>query len=87
MDGQMLIIPFWYSLVHDDGTGRGILGLDKRFYERQFAKTPTGPLRAAVYGADFLATPLDYETEKNKKSLRLREQIARLRVEYEKGHI
>lgn len=87
MDGQMLRIPFWYSLIHDDGTGRGVLGLDKSAYEEQFVKTPTDTLRAAVYGANFLATPLDYETEKKKKSLRLREQIARLRVEYEKGHI
>ncbi len=87
LNNQMLKIPFWYSLRHDDGTGRGILNPNRRYYEDRFANTPTDILRAAVYGADFLATPLDYETEIDKKSLRLRGQIANLRVAFEKGYI
>ena len=86
-DGQMLKIPFWYSLEHDDGTGRGISGADQGFYERRYKESPDDLRRAACFGWDFLGVPIDYETEKGKKSLKLREQIARLRKEYEKGHI
>ena len=81
------MIPFWYSLEHDDGTGRGILGSDRAFYEEKLKEQPDDNWRAAVFGSDFLGVPMVYEEEKDKKSLRFREQIARLRVEYEKGHI
>ena len=86
-DGQMLRIPFWYSLEHDDGTGRGILGPRKGFYEKEYEMRPDNLRRAAKFGGDFLGVPLSYEDEKGHKSLRFREQIARLRTEYEKGHI
>ena len=86
-NGQMLRIPFWYSLEHDNGTGRGILGPRKGFYEEEYKMRPDNLRRAAKFGGDFLGVPLAYEDEKDHKSLRFREQIARLRVEYEKGHI
>ena len=85
--GQMLMIPFWYPFEHDDGRGRGIGGVNREYYKKLYEKNPSGSTRAADFGSLFLGTPIDYETEKSKKSLRLREQIARLRVEYEKGHI
>ena len=87
MNGQMLMIPFWYSLKHDDGTGRGINDLAPAFYERIYENQPDDNTRAANFGSDFLGVPMEYETEEDEKSLRLRKQIARLRVEYEKGHI
>ncbi|MBQ1387484.1 hypothetical protein IIY68_01690 [Candidatus Saccharibacteria bacterium] len=87
MNGQMLMIPFWYSLVHDDGTGRGISGPDKVTYKEKYRQQPNNSNWAAAFGSDFLGVPIAYEMEKDKKSLRLREQITRLRVEYEKGHI
>ena len=87
MNGQMLMIPFWYSLVHDDGTGRGISGPDKVTYKEKYRQQPNNSNRAAAFGSDFLGVPIAYEMEKDKKSLRLREQITRLRAEYEKGHI
>ena len=85
--GQMLMIPFWYPFEHDDGRGRGIGGVNRDYYKKLYEKNPSGSTRAADFGSLFLGAPIDYETEKSKKSLRLREQIARLRVEYEKGHI
>lgn len=86
-NGQMLMIPFWYSLTHDDGTGRGIRDISRGYYESIYEDGPNDINRAALYGSDFIGVPLAYETEKGQKSLRLREQIAQLRVEYEKGHI
>ncbi len=86
-NGQMLMIPFWYSLTLDDGTGRGIRDISEGYYESIYEKNPTDTNRAALYGSNFIGVPLVYETEKGQKSLRLRGQIARLRVEYEKGHI
>lgn len=86
-NGQMLMIPFWYSLEHDDGTGRGIAGRDQDYYRIEYEEDPNNLTRARYFGCDFLGVPIDYETEKARKSLRLREQVARLRVEYEKGHI
>ena len=87
MNGQMLMIPFWYSLKHDDRTGRGINDRDPAFYEEIYENQPDNNTRAANFGSDFLGVPMEYETEEDKKSLRLRKQIARLRVEYEKGHL
>ncbi len=84
---QMLMIPFWYSLVHDDGAGRGINGVDQETYKRKYERQPNNINRAADFGSLFLGVKMDYEAEEGKKSLRLREQIAKLRVEYEKGHI
>ena len=87
MDGQMLMIPFWYSLAHDDGAGRGINGRSVAFYEKKYSENPSNNTRAEVFGADFLGTPMVYGEERGEKSLRLRKQINRLRAEYEKGHI
>lgn len=84
---QPLRIPFWYSLQHDDGTGRGIADTRKGAYERRYKEHPDNLRRAQLYGADFLSTPIDYFTEKDQKSLRLREQIAHLRKEYDDGVI
>ncbi len=85
--GQMLTIPFWYPLGHDDGLGRGILGKDPVFYEEKYRNEPTDINRAAYFGSDFLGTNLDYETEPNQKSLNLRKQIHRMRHEYDNGRI
>ena len=87
MDGQMLMIPFWYSLRHDDRTGRGINDRDPAFYEKAYKDRPDNNTRAAKFGSDFLGVPMDYEKEAGQNSLRLRRQIARLREEYEKSHI
>ena len=86
-DGQMLRIPFWYSLEHDDGAGRGIHGIDRSFYENMYNNNPDDLKCAAMYGSNFLGTRIDYREESGQKSLRLREQIARLRFEVKKGRI
>ena len=83
----MLRIPFWYSLRHDEGTGRGIGGINEGYYKQRYEAEPSDANRAAMFGADFLGTPIDYESEKGKKSLRFRGQIAKLKKEYEKGNI
>ncbi|MBR3138299.1 hypothetical protein IKG41_03085 [Candidatus Saccharibacteria bacterium] len=85
--GQFLKIPFWYNLRHDDGSGRGIKGINPAYYEENYRNNPSSINRAAVFGSDFLGTPMDYDTETDKKSLNLRKQIARVRTEFEKGHI
>ncbi len=87
MEGQMLMIPFWYKLSHDDGLGRGISGPDTNQYRRRYEENPNNFRRAASFGASFLGVPIDYEIEAKQKSLRLRKQIADLRVAYEKGYI
>jgi hypoxanthine phosphoribosyltransferase len=86
-NGQMLMIPFWYSLIHDDGEGRGIGDVKEGFYEREYEERPDELRRAAKFGWRFLGTPIAYETEEDKKSLRFREQIVRLKMEHEKGYI
>ena len=86
-NGQMLMIPFWYSLIHDDGNGRGIDDIKEGFYEEEYEKRPDDLRRAAKFGWRFLGTPIVYETEEDKKSLRFREQIVRLKMEHEKGYI
>lgn len=75
--GQMLMIPFWYSLEHDDGLGRGIGDIDKEFYEEYYEENPDDLRRAMRFGSGLLGTPIEYEEEEEKRSLRLREQIAR----------
>lgn len=86
-DGQMLKIPFWYKLMSDTGAGRGILDPDKNYYAGLYENESSMYNRALLFGSEFLAVPMTYELEESKQSLRLRSQIARLRVEYEKGHI
>ena len=78
---------FWYSLIHDDGEGRGIGDVKEGFYEREYEERPDELRRAAKFGWRFLGTPIAYETEEDKKSLRFREQIVRLKMEHEKGYI
>lgn len=80
--------PVWYPEDPSDSTGRGVKDINEAYYRDLYAQEPTRVNLALKLGARVLGEPLEKpEEEPGQRSLRLREEIARMRQEYDAGHI
>ena len=85
---QMDSAPAWYPEDPSDTTGRGVRDINELYYRDLYHNNPTRQNLALMRGAFVLGTPLqEPEKERGQKSLRLLQEIKRMREEYEAGHV
>ena len=85
---QMGNAPVWYPHDLSDWRGRGVKDINPAFYENQYKKNPNNKTRAEKFGSIVLGEPLlDRNDEPGQPSWKLREEIERMRDDYDSGHI
>ncbi len=85
---QMGNAPVWYPHDLNDWRGRGVKDINPAFYENQYKKNPNNKTRAEKFGSIVLGEPLlDRNDEPGQPSWKLREEIERMRDDYDSGHI
>ena len=85
---QMGNAPVWYPHDPNDWRGRGVKDINPAFYENQYKLNPNNKTRAERFGSIVLGEPLlNKEDEPGQLSWRLREEIERMRDDYDDGHI
>ena len=90
-DMQMGQAPVWYRHGgENDWIGRGVKDIDINYYLAAFVAQPNNITRAQKYGAFVLGVPMDakaLEEEPGQASLKLREEMAKMRRDYDNGRI
>lgn len=87
-EGHLLSVPVWYD-THYPG-GRGISGVDEKYYAERYQNFPNNRTRAQKYGANMIGAPLDLEAEDHMvpySSRELMREITKMHQEFENGHI
>lgn len=87
---QMGNTPVWYPKDSDDWRGRGVKDINSQYFEEQYRNEPTNKNRARRFGSIVLGEPLTIEdpnAEPGQPSLRLKEEIEQMHLDYRNGHI